>query len=129
MHDTSTSLILSRFGSSLRRSEVLDVLFQGQSEVVEGLVASHGNAPIQRLAFTFWSEYTYMQIQPGQNGRMNWLMLARTYKGVVQFMEELGWMALRLTVLDDEVGQVGRGSLTLVPEGVGLNRSSLVRTS
>lgn len=60
---------------------------------------------------------------------MNWLMLARTYKGVVQFMEELGWMALRLTVLDDEVGQVGRGSLTLVPEGVGLNRSSLVRTS
>ena len=58
-----------------------------------------------------------MQIQPGPNGRMNWLMLAQTYKGIVQFMEEFGWMAARLTVLDDEVGQVGTGTLTSVPNG------------
>ena len=51
-------------------------------------------------------------------------MLARAYKGVVQFMEEFGWMAVRLTVLDDEVGQVGTGTLTAYRPG-----SSLVKTS
>lgn len=65
-----------------------------------------------------------MQIQPDLNGRMEWLMLARAYKGVVQFMEEFGWMALRLTILDDEVGQVGTGTLTAYRPG-----SSLVKTS
>ena len=59
-------------------------------------------------------------------------MLAHAYKGVVQFMEEFGWMAARLTVLDDEVGQVGTGTLTLMsyqPSELGLNGSSLVKTS
>ena len=57
-------------------------------------------------------------------------MLAQAYKGVVQFMEEFGWMAVRLTVLDDEVGQVGTGTLLYVhPRESGSNGSSLVRTS
>ena len=59
-------------------------------------------------------------------------MLAQAYKGVVQFMEEFGWMAARLTVLDDEAGQVGTGTLTLMsyqPSELGLNGSSLVKTS
>ena len=42
---------------------------------------------------------------------MKWLMLARAYKGIVQFMEEFEWMAVRVTVLDDDVGQVGTGTL------------------
>ena len=61
---------------------------------------------------------------------MDWLTLARAFKGIVQFMEEFGWMAVRLTVLDDEVGQVGTGTLLYVPSReLGSNGSSLVKTS
>ena len=57
-------------------------------------------------------------------------MLARAYKGIVQFMEEFGWMALRVTVLDDEVGLVGTGALVYFPpRESGSNGSSLVKTS
>lgn len=57
-------------------------------------------------------------------------MLAQAYKGIVQFMEEFGWMAVRLTVLDDEVGQVGTGTLLHVElRESGSNGSSLVKTS
>ena len=57
-------------------------------------------------------------------------MLARAYKGIVQFMEEFGWMAVRVTVLDDEVGQVGTGALVYFPPmESGSNGSSLVKTS
>ena len=58
-------------------------------------------------------------------------MLARAYRGIVQFMEEFGWMAVRVTVLDDEVGgQVGTGTLlNFQPRKSGSNGSSLVKTS
>ena len=57
-------------------------------------------------------------------------MLARAYKGIVQFMEEFGWMAVILMVLDDEVGQVGTGTLLYYRPGEsGSNGSSLVQTS
>ncbi|KAF6231201.1 hypothetical protein HO173_010533 [Letharia columbiana] len=55
VYNTPTSLILHNYGPAIERVDVLDILLQGQSDVVDGLVASHGNAPIQRLAFTFWS--------------------------------------------------------------------------
>ena len=132
VHDTPTSIIVHNYGSALQRSEVLDILFQGQSAVVDGLVANNGNAPIQRLAFTYWSGELYMKIQPGRGGRMKWLMLAQTFKGILQFMEEFGWMALKFMVLDDEVGPVGTGVLVYYrPRGIGLNNngSSLVETS
>lgn len=112
MYGSPTSLILSDYGRALQRSEVLDVLFQGQSAVIEGLVASKGNAPIERLAFTFWSGETMnLQVQPGSRGRMKWLMLAQAFQGIVQFMEEYGWMAVKFLVLDDETGPVGVGKL------------------
>ena len=127
VYGTSTSLILHKFGSTLQRSGVLDILFQGQSAVVDGLVASRGNAYIERLAFTFWSDQYYMAIQPVQGGHMKWLMLAQALKGIVQFMEEFEWMAIDFTVLSDLVGQVGRGSLFQYrPRKVGSNGSSLV---
>ena len=58
------------------------------------------------------------------------LTLAQGFQGIVQFMEEFGWMALRLMVLDDEAGPVGSGVLSLVgqPSGVASNNSSLVET-
>ena len=70
VHGTTTTVILSNFGSDLERTEVLDILFQGQSAVIDGLVASHGNAPIQQLAFTFWSGQTYLKFEPSRDGKM-----------------------------------------------------------
>ena len=100
--------------------------------VVDGLVASSGNAPVERLAFIFWSGDLISNIMPSRRGAgMTWLSLAQTYKGIVQFMEEFEWMAVKLTVLDDKEGPVGTGSLTYHrrPGGVGSNASSLVETS
>lgn len=72
-----------------------------------------------------------MKIQPARGGGMKWLMLAQALKGILQLMEEFGWMAVKFMVLDDEAGPVGTGVLVYYrPRGIGLNNgSSLVETS
>ena len=62
---------------------------------------------------------------------MKWLMLAQTFQGIVQFMEEYGWMAVKFMVLVVEGGRVGVGTLVYYrrPGGVRVNGSSLVGTS
>ena len=130
---THTSLILAGYGPVLQKVEVLDVLFQGQSDVINGLVASKGNAPIARLAFTYWSEEArvYMKIEPAEGRVMKWLMLAQTLQGILQFMEIYGYRAVRkFTTLDDEAGIVGSGTLAYYkPRAIGVNASSPVETS
>lgn len=42
---------------------------------------------------------------------MSWSMLAHAFKGIVQFMDTYGYMALKFDVLDDDSGIVGRGSI------------------
>lgn len=126
VYNTDTSLILSAYGPALQRLEVQDLCLQGQSAVIDGLVASNGNARIERLAFTFWSGELYMHIEPGRRGLMRWLMLGQTFQGLVQFMEAFGWMAVKFTVLDEEAGIVGAGSLLHYrPRGVGVNGSAV----
>ena len=131
--NTPTTLILAGFGSVLQKIEVLDVLFQGQSDVINGLVASKGNAPIERLAFTYWSEEAklYLKIEPARGQLMKWLMLAQTFQGILQFMEIYGYhMVRKFTVLDDEAGIVGWGTLVYYrPRAIGVNASSPVETS
>lgn len=127
---TPTSLILNKYRLTVQRIEVLDIIFQGQSVVIDGLVASSGNAPIERLAFTFWSGDLYVRIQPGRGGHMTWWMLAQAYQGIVQFMEEFGWMELEITVLDDKAGPVGTGELKYITHrGLESNRSCLIEAS
>ena len=130
---THTSLILAGFGPVLEKLEVLEVLLQGQSEVINGLVASKGNAPIERLAFRYWSADArlYLKIEPARGQVMKWLMLAQTFQGILQFMEIYGYRVVRrFTTLDDEAGIVGWGTLALYkPRAIGLNASSPVETS
>lgn len=130
VHGTPTSLILNKYRLTVQRTEVLDIVFQGQSVVIDGLVASRGNARIERLAFTFWSGDLYVRMQPGRGRHMTWWMLAQAYQGIVQFMEEYGWMELEITVLDDQAGPVGTGDLKYIThKGLEPNRSSLIGTS
>lgn len=71
-----------------------------------------------------------MRIQPSRGRRMKWLMLAETFKGILQFMEEIGWIAVKFVVLDDEAGIVGTGTLVYNRlREVEVNGSSLVGTS
>lgn len=71
-----------------------------------------------------------MNIQPARSKRMTWLMLAQTYKGILQFMEEFEYVSMKFMVLDDDAGPVGSGVLVYQrPRGSGLNGSSLVETS
>ncbi len=94
-------------------------------------MANNGNAPIERLAFVFWSGHLCLKIEPKSPGAMKWLMLAQAFSGIVQFMEEFEWMAVKIVVLDDEAGPVARGTMVYAygPGGVGSNGSSLVGTS
>ena len=112
---------------------MLDVLLQGQSDVINGLVASKGNAPIERLAFNYWSEEAtlYLKIEPAKGQVMKWLMLAQTFQGILQFMEIYGYHVVRrFTALDDEAGIVGWGTLaSYKPSAMRMNTSSPVETS
>ena len=112
---------------------MLDVLLQGQSEIIKGLVASKGDAPIERLAFHYWSEdaKVYMKIEPAKGQVMKWLMLAQTFQGILQFMEIYGYHVVRrFTALDDEAGIIGQGTLAYYkPSAIGVNASSSVETS
>lgn len=62
---------------------------------------------------------------------MKWLMLAQAFEGILQFMEEYGWIAVKFMVLDDEAGPVGTGTVVQYrrPREVGVNGPSLVETS
>ena len=115
---THTSVIFSKYGVPIQRGEVFDIVFQVQSAVIDGLVASKGNAPIQRLAFIFWSGYLYTKIQPIMGRQMTWLMLAQASKGILQFMGEFEYMTLDILVLDDEAGPVATGMLRYYRPGV-----------
>lgn len=71
-----------------------------------------------------------MRVQPARGRRMKWLMLSQALDGILQFMLDFGWVAVRFTVLDDEAGPVGTGTLVYNrPKGLGVNYSSLVGTS
>ena len=129
VHGTPTSLILHNFGSTLQQAEVLDILFQGQSAVVDGLVASKGNAPIERLAFVLWSGNLGIRVQPGRRKQTKWLMLAQTFMGILQFMEDFEWMEVKISVLDlDEVESVGTGMLLYGGRPRGFDGSLMVET-
>ena len=39
--------------------------------------------------------------------------MAQAFQGIVQFMEEFGWMSVIVRVLDDEANTVGLGRLGL----------------
>ena len=69
-----------------------------------------------------------MRFAPMSGGRMKWLMLAQAFEGIVQFMEEFGWMLLRFTILDDDAGPVGMGVLGYY-RPVGSNGSSVIGVS
>ena len=109
------------------------MLSQGQSDIINGLVASKGNAPIERLAFSYWSADArlYLKIETARGQLMTWLMLEQTFQGILQFMEIYGYRVVRkFTALDDEAGIVGWGTLALYrPRAIGLNASSPVETS
>ena len=130
---THTTLILAGYGPVVQKIEVLDVLLHGQSDVINGLVASRGNAPIDQLAFTYWSEdgKLNLKIEPARGRLMKWLMLAQTLQGILQFMEIYGYHAVRqFTALDDEAGIVGWGTLQhYKPRAIGVNASSPVEIS
>ena len=71
-----------------------------------------------------------MRVEPAQVGHMKWLMLSQALKGIVQFMEEFGWMAVKFAVLDDEAGPVGTGMMLYYrSRRVEVNGSSLVGAS
>ena len=72
-----------------------------------------------------------MKIQPARRGHMKWLMLAQTFQGILQFMEAFGWIAVKFTVLNDDVGPVGAGTLVYHrrASGVGVSGSPPVGTS
>lgn len=107
---TKTSIIFSKYGQKLLPKTVLDLCFEAQNQIVDALVANHGDGPMPwRLSPSWWSANTQVKISAGKV--MSWSMLAHAFKGIVQFMDTYGYMALKFDVLDDDSGIVGRGSI------------------
>jgi hypothetical protein len=106
-------MIFSKYGEHLSPADVLDVCFEAQSEAVEAVVANNGNGPVPRLQVQYWAGNLYMSIRPHGRMRMTWLMLSHTLKGVVQFMETYDWVGAKFTVLDNSLGIVGTGIISI----------------
>ena len=65
-----------------------------------------------RLNPSWWSLNTQVRISASKE--MSWSMLAHAFKGIVQFFDRFGYMALQFEVLDEISGIVGEGAFILL---------------
>ena len=111
--DTTTSLIFSRYGPPIHFETFLNLIARAQYQIGRAVVAAHGDGPVLQSSLE-WSEgRLYIRIiRPLAHEDLTWLMLADTMEGLRRFFGLYGWFETSITILDDIVGPVGRGSIT-----------------
>ena len=92
------------------------MIAQGQYRTVRAAVAAQGDGPILQPTLLFSENSLRLRItRTSKEYNFTWLMLADTLDGVRLFFDRLqGWFETEITILDETVGPVGRGSLTSV---------------
>lgn len=111
---TTTSLIFSKYGPPINCETFLDLTARAQYEVIQAVVAAHGDGPVLQPNLE-WSEgKLYIRIsRPLAREDLTWLILADTLEGTRGVFGGLrGWFETEITILDDASGLVGRGSVT-----------------
>lgn len=114
VHDTSTSLIFSKYGPPIHFQTFLELIAKAQYQVVGAVVAAGGDGPVSPPNFEWSEKKLFVRIsRPLAQQDLTWLMLADTLEGLRGFFDGLqGWFETSITILDDTAGPVGHGSVT-----------------
>ena len=110
---TTTSLIFSKYGPPIHFQTFLDLTAQAQHQVVKRVIAAHGDGPVSQQIYEWSEKRLCIRIsRPLAEESLTWLMLTDTLEGLRLFFDQLqGWFETQITILDDFLGPVGRGSI------------------
>lgn len=117
VHDTTTSLIFSRYGPPIYFQTFLDLIAKAQYQVVGAVVAAHGDGSVSQPNFEWSEKKLYIKIsRPFAQEALTWLMLANTLESLRDFFSDglQGWFETSFTILDDTAGPVGDGRITFL---------------
>ena len=114
VHDTTTSLIFSKYGPPIHFQTFLELIAKAQYQILQAVIAAHGDRPVLQPNFEWSEKRLYLRIsRPLAREDLTWLMLADTLEGLRDFFDGLqGWFETSITILDDTAGPVGDGSIT-----------------
>lgn len=114
VHDTTTSLIFSKYGPSIHFQTFLELIAKAQYQIIGAVTAAHGDGPVSQPNFEWSEKRLYLRIsRPLAQQDLTWLMLADTLEGLREFFDGLqGWFETSITILDDTAGPVGEGAIT-----------------
>ena len=113
VHDTTTSLIFSKYGPAIHFQTFLDLIAIAQYQVAKAIAAAHGEKAVQESNFEWSEDGLYIRIsRPLASEDLTWLMLTDTLEGLRVFFGGLhGWFETSITILDDTAGPVGEGMI------------------
>lgn len=111
---TTTSLIFSKYGPPISDTTLLTLIANAQYQIVQEVVAAHGDGPVTQPNFEWEVRKLYVRIsRPLAQTDLTWLMLADSLEGLRAFFDGLsGWFETEITILDDTAGPVGSGCVT-----------------
>ena len=114
VHDTTTSLIFSKYGAPIHFQTFLDLIATAQYHVAKAIAAAHGDKAVEESNFEWSENRLYIRIsRPLAREDLTWLMLTDTLEGLrVFFGGSHGWFETSITILDDTAGPVGDGTIT-----------------
>ena len=107
-------MIFSDYGTPIHAQTLLALLAIAQYQVVQEVIAAHGDGPVLQRDWEWSEKRLYLRItRPSAREYLTWLMLADTLEGLRSFFDGLqGWFETRFTILDDTAGPVGEGIVT-----------------
>ncbi|CAF9931366.1 hypothetical protein IMSHALPRED_008603 [Imshaugia aleurites] len=109
---TTTSLILSKYGSPIHFEAFLNLVADAQYQLVASVVAARGDGPVPQPTIQWAQGKLRVRIsRPLAREDLTWLMLADTLEGLRGFFGVRGWFETEITILDDTAGIVGSGSV------------------
>lgn len=112
VHDTTTSIIFSKYGSSTKPQTLLELIANVQYRIVQAVIAEHGDGPVSQSHLEWSEKGLYLRMIAQED--MTWLMLADTLEGLREFFNGLQrWFETSITILDDTAGPVADGIITL----------------
>lgn len=112
IRDTTITLIFGKFGpppaprdQNYYRATLLNILFRAQAEIVKHVVENRGDGTIPMPNLIWRHARHYVTIN--QHLTLPWSTLSQALVGLVDFYDRFVEMALRMTILDDNLGILG----------------------
>ncbi len=93
--------------------DLLAVGYRAQYEIVKSVVANGGDGPIAQPNFEWKNNWTFLRMGHLLEDKLTWLMLAQAVHGAMDWGYSIAMITTQITILDDDAGVVGSGSLTV----------------